>query len=185
MGISMSVIILSPIGEAIDASKSGGPSAGVLRGKAVGIRVDRLWHSWDVISEAWAARLQREGAAVTRWRHTLPLGKSAAEVLESRDHFLDETQVTILGLCNCGSCTMWTIRDCLASLDRGHPTVVCATAQFEELARNLAKSEGWDSLRLVRLPYPLEGRSDDELERIAEEFFPAMLSALGAESGAL
>jgi hypothetical protein len=181
----MSVVILSPVGYSVNAAKLGGPPAGTLRGKSVGIRVDRLWHSWDVIAEAWAAQLQEAGAIVQKWRHTIPLGKNAEEILGERDRFLGGTQATILGLCNCGSCTMWTIRDAMASLDRGHPTVVCATAQFEELARIIAKSGGWDGLRLVRLPYPLEGKSDGELERIAVEFFPAMLSALGAEVGAL
>jgi hypothetical protein len=43
----------------------------------------------------------------------------------------------------------------------------------------MAAHAGHPSLRVVVLPYPLEGRPDDEVRRIAADAYPTLLQTLG------
>jgi hypothetical protein len=60
--------------------------------------------------------------------------------------------------------------------------VVVVTSEFEQLARQLARHLGHGNLRVLVLPYPLEGRADDELVSIAESSYPELLDLLGVVS---
>jgi hypothetical protein len=75
---------------------------------------------------------------------------------------------------------MWAVNDTVGALERGLPTVVVATAQFESLVRALAKHQGHHDLRLTLLPYPLEGQEEQYLREVARQYYPAMLETMGA-----
>jgi hypothetical protein len=175
-------IVLDPTVTVNQVENSAGPPVGALSGKVVGIRLDKYWRSWDTLTAEWAKLLEADGATVRWWRHTAPIGKKADEILSGLDQFLRGTDATIVGLCNCGSCTMWTIKESIESLDRGHPTVICATEHFESLARTLAAKSGRDEIRLQVLPYPLEGQDDDYIQEVARNTYTQMLKTWGADS---
>ena len=59
------------------------------------------------------------------------------------------------------------------------PAVVVVTEEFETFAHRMAAHAGHPSLRVVVLPYPLEGRPDDEVRRIAADAYPTLLQTLG------
>ena len=54
------------------------------------------------------------------------------------------------------------------------------TAEFERLAHQVAAHNGHASLRVLVLPYPLEGLPADELVTIARRAYPELLRAVGA-----
>jgi hypothetical protein len=56
------------------------------------------------------------------------------------------------------------------------------TEEFEALAHTMAANAGRPGLRVFVLPYPLENRSESEVRAIARAAFPAVLTALGAET---
>jgi hypothetical protein len=58
---------------------------------------------------------------------------------------------------------------------------VIVTAEFERLAHQLAKHHKHDSLRVLVLPYPLEGLSPEELTSIAANSYPSLVRLIGAE----
>ena len=60
------------------------------------------------------------------------------------------------------------------------PAVVVVTAEFERLAHQMANHLGHPSLRVIVLPYPLEGLPADQLVDIARRFYPELLAAIGA-----
>ena len=60
------------------------------------------------------------------------------------------------------------------------PAVVVVTAEFEKLAHQMAAHLGHPSLRVLVLPYPLEGLPHDELVAIATSAYPRLLDAIGA-----
>lgn len=64
----------------------------------------------------------------------------------------------------------------------GKPAVVVVTAEFEKLALQLAAHRGHAALRVLVLPYPLEGREDAELVEIAERSYPELLDRIGARA---
>jgi hypothetical protein len=57
--------------------------------------------------------------------------------------------------------------------------VVVLTDEFIRIAEQVAKLKGHPSLRQLVLPYPLEGRPDEEVARIAEDAYPRLLAVLG------
>jgi hypothetical protein len=57
---------------------------------------------------------------------------------------------------------------------------VVVTAEFERLAHQVAAHNGHASLRVLVLPYPLEGLPTDELVAIARRTYPDLLRAVGA-----
>jgi hypothetical protein len=155
--------------------------AGHLKGKRVGLRRDRFWVSWDVITDEWAKLLEADGASVVFWR--APIGKGSEAIAAGGadfEEFLSSIDIGVIGLCNCGSCSMWAVHDAVGALEQGLPTVVVATEQFEPLVRTLAKQSGHHQVRLALLPYPLEGQSEDYLRGIARQHYSAMLDTAGA-----
>ena len=60
---------------------------------------------------------------------------------------------------------------------RGIPTVGVATTEFTQGAAAQAKSLGTDPA-LVFVPHPVQDRTDDELRRLADEHFDAIVKLL-------
>ena len=179
------LVIVDPAAESAAGDDDPGADVGELAGKTVGVRVDVLWRSWDWVVEEWTTLLEQQGASVVTWRRAQGLAGSAGQ--DHRDsyaHFLATVDVAIVGLANCGSCTSWTIKDAVAALATGAPTIAVATRQFEQLAHTLAGLYGRSGLRLQVLPYPLDIRPEDEVRAIARDAFPALLVELGVRSRA-
>jgi hypothetical protein len=61
--------------------------------------------------------------------------------------------------------------------ERGIPTVGVATTEFIQGAEAQAKSLGTDSA-LVFIPHPVQDRTDDELRKLADEHFDAIVKLL-------
>lgn len=59
------------------------------------------------------------------------------------------------------------------------PSVVVVTEEFARLAHQVAAHHGHPSLRVLVLPYPLEGLEHDRLVEIAAESYPELVNALG------
>jgi hypothetical protein len=57
--------------------------------------------------------------------------------------------------------------------------VVVVTAEFEQFARRMATHNGHPSMRVVVLPYPLEGLPEEEVHQIAVDSYPGLLRTLG------
>ena len=61
------------------------------------------------------------------------------------------------------------------------PAVVVVTAEFEAHGRRIAAHHRHPSLPMIVLPYPLEGRPDEEVRSIAAHAYGDVLVALGAD----
>ena len=61
---------------------------------------------------------------------------------------------------------------------RGVPTVVVGTSEFEALARLEAKNRGIETLPLALVPHPLGGIQTDEVKKKAELAVDAVVRAL-------
>jgi hypothetical protein len=58
--------------------------------------------------------------------------------------------------------------------------VFVATTHFERLSRVLSEEGGWSDIRMAILPYPLEGKPEDEIRQIARQAYPSLLVSMGA-----
>lgn len=176
-------IILDPTASLAHNIADPGPQAGALRGRKITIRIDMLWRSWDWVSELWADGLRAEGAQVTFWRSCGRTGQEGEMAERDYAALLADSDMAIVGLGNCGSCTSWTIADALRAADTGMPTIAVATAHFEGLAHNLAKRGGRSGLRLHILPYPLDILPKEQVHDIARNEYRSFLRNFGVRSG--
>ena len=61
---------------------------------------------------------------------------------------------------------------------RGVPTVVMGTFEFEQLAKLEAKNRGIETLPLALIPHPLGGIREDEVVRKADLAIESVLKAV-------
>lgn len=175
------VTVVDPTGDMAVGTPDPGPEAGPLGGRRVGFRVDVLWPAWDWTVAEWSRELTKAGAVVSSWRRAQGLKGAEGELKQAEyDAFVGGVDVVVSGLGNCGSCTSWSVKDGLAGLNRGLPSIVGVTEQFETLARTLATDQGRSGLRLVVLPFSLHTRPEDEVRAHARSLFPTLLKNLGA-----
>lgn len=174
-------LVLDPTGT---ATAEIGEARGLLEGaelssKSIGIRLDERWRSWQWIAEEWASQLGTRGAQVALWRAGTRVGKRADDMDRGLDDFVHQIDLGIFGLGNCGGCTMETVRDAVAALRAGVPSVVICTRQFVSLARNLARTEGFPDVPILGLPFPLETLSEEDVRKVAQEAFEDLRAVLG------
>jgi hypothetical protein len=177
-------MVLDPTATRKDDIASPGPDAGVLAGKRIGFRVDRMWRAWDWISESWAEKFRAAGASVSFWRSGGRSGDEGERMAQELKEFLSTIDVAVVGLANCGSCTGWTVRDAITAANAGLPTTAIATANFETFAHEIAARGGRSGLRVHVLPYPLNERLRDEVTAIGEAHFYSLLETMGARLAA-
>ena len=175
-------IILDPSASLAHDITDPGPDAGSLAGKKIAIRIDMMWRSWDWVSDIWAQGLRAEGADVAFWRSCGRTGQEGVEADRDYAALLAKSDMAIVGLGNCGSCTSWTIADALTAAATGIPTIAVATAHFEGLAHNLAKRGGRSGLRLHILPYPLDILPKEQVHDIARDHYRPFLRGFGVRS---
>jgi len=179
-GTSATFTIVDPRATTKVSALPASPPIGDLNGKLIGLRRDEFWQSWDWVTDEWAQALEASGAKVLIWRAPVKKGEQAAAGALGFRQFLETIDAGIFGLCNCGSCTMWAVHDTVHSLNSRMPTLITATRQFEKLARALASKSGHTDLRMVVLPYPLEGLPESEVRDIANQHYAEMLQVFGA-----
>jgi hypothetical protein len=172
--------VLDPTAQRADDNSEPGPDAGLLVGKRIGFRLDRMWRAWDWISDQWAQKLREAGADVSFWRSAGRSGEEGERCEKEYLAFLNSIDVAVVGLANCGSCTGWTVRDAITAANSGLPTTAVATKNFEAFAHQIAARGGRSGLRIHVLPYPLNERYRKDVLPVGEAHFLPVLATMGA-----
>src|SRR5438094_306601 len=94
------IIIYEPAGVPDTKERKLSPRPADLRGKVVGIRVDRTWMSFDLLTKRLEEKLRNEYGVVDvpRYYHRGQVGRSADEGHKERDEFAKKVDVVIVGL---------------------------------------------------------------------------------------
>lgn len=151
-------------------------------GLTIGVRADRAWRSWQLISSIWAERLHGEGAATVEVETGAQMGQPGADDRKEIEELASTTDAAIIGLGTCGSCTTFTIKDAVVVEEHEKPVVAIVCEEFIVHGRNVATHLGHRDLKILVLPYPLEARPEAELRAIADEYYPKMLELLGVSA---
>jgi hypothetical protein len=72
------------------------------------------------------------------------------------------------------------VRDALIVEKLEKPVVCVICDEFVVHGETLASVMGHPNLKILVFPYPVEGKPEAELRRIAEQYYPQMLKLLGA-----
>ncbi len=154
---------------------------GSLGGLRIGLRTDGAWRSWVLIAGEWEKRLRDEGADVTCVETNAQVGDGGRTDRRNIDEWSEQIDAGLVGLGTCGSCTSFTVHDAVTLESHAKPSVAVVTEEFETHARNMATFLGHGDLKVLVLPYPLEARPDDELRKIAAEYYPQAMELLGVK----
>lgn len=154
---------------------------GPLAGLRVGLRHEGSWRSWMLITDVWQKLLAGDAAEPVMLQTGERVGGEGEVTRQAVEQWVGQIDCAVSGLGTCGSCTSWSVADAVSVEDGGKPAVVAVTAEFEIHARNMAAYLGHGDLKVVVLPYPLEARPEEELRRIAEEFYPRFLDLIVAK----
>ncbi len=68
-----------------------------------------------------------------------------------------KTDLCILALGDCGSCTTWLILDAIRLEEMGIPTISICSEKFSDFACKLAKAYGANGLRIIEIDHPIAG----------------------------
>ena len=150
-----------------------------LAGLVIGLRTDRAWRSWQLISSIWAEYLRRDGASTIAVETGAQIGDPASSDRKHIDELAQHVDAAIVGLGTCGSCTTFTIKDAVAVEEHEKPVVAIVCEEFTVHAHNVARHVGHSDMSVLVLPYPLEARPTEELEQIARDYYPKVLDLLG------
>jgi hypothetical protein len=151
-------------------------------GLTVGIRADRAWRSWQLVSTIWDEYLRRDGAETSAVETGAQMGRPGSDDRKQIEELATVTDCAIVGLGTCGSCTTFTIKDAVTVEEHAKPVVAVVCEEFVVHGRNVATHLGHADMKILVLPYPLEALPEPELRAIADEFYPQMLTLLGATS---
>lgn len=88
------------------------------------------------------------------------------------------SEVAIVALGDCGSCTSWVILDAIRLEERGIPTISICSDHFTPFARQLAESHGMKDLRILEVKHPIAGLNSAEVEEKALNIVPNLLYLL-------
>lgn len=150
-----------------------------ITGLKVGMRHEGSWRSWMLIVEEWQGFLRRDGATpvvVKTGERTAAEGERTRALVAEWAQSVD---CGISGLGTCGSCTSWSVHDAVSLEKQKRPAIVAVTSEFAQHAHNMANHLGHKDLKVLVLPYPLEARPEEELRKIAFEYYPKFLELLG------
>ena len=109
---------------------------------------------------------------------TYPTGTITFADAELMDRVAAECDAAICAIGHCGSCTAGTVKDGVALIERGCPSVTLVTEVFWDMGNNLARSLGWADAPRVQLPYPVWGSEPDAMSRVADQAARQALSKL-------
>ena len=153
-----------------------------IAGLKVGMRHEGSWRSWMLIVDEWQGFLRRDGATpvvVKTGERTAAEGERTRALVAEWAQSVD---CGISGLGTCGSCTSWSVHDAVSLEKQKRPAIVAVTSEFAQHAHNMANHLGHKDLKVLVLPYPLEARPEEELRKIAFEYYPKFLELLGASA---
>lgn len=169
------IVILSPAPERSAPQYRLAPAVSSLEHCRVGL-IDNSKPGASVILGRIGELLDERGVErVQSWRKPLPSLPSPdiGEVGELSD-------VVITGVGDCGSCSLWTLRDALEAESRGCPSVTLVSEPFAAMVRLEGSAMGASQSRIIEVPHPIATRSDAELCAFAEAIVERVIDALTA-----
>jgi len=96
----MRIRILDPTAAPPDAAPVDEPLAGRIRGKTVGIRLDRAWRSFEWVADEWRRAFEAHGATVKLWVAGGRVGEEGERTRGELDGFARSVDVAVVGLAN-------------------------------------------------------------------------------------
>ena len=89
-------------------------------------------------------------------------GASKKDIMDAKD-----SDLCILALGDCGSCTTWTILDAIRLEKEGVCTISICSSKFVGFAKLLAESNGAKNLKIMSINHPIAGQKNTVVQEKA------------------
>ena len=127
--------------------------------------------------------MKHVGEALKELRTNIVIKPVATDRITAADSVLmdqvaSECDAAVCAIGHCGSCTAGTVKDGIALVERGIPAVSLITELFWEQGSSLSRSLGWPDAPRVKLPYPVWGTGDANIQQVAAQIAGDILLSL-------
>lgn len=175
----MAAAIIDPTARlrvAASAGRAAAPRPEALDGLRVGL-LENTKRNADRILAALGTELgarNRLGGLVHRTKHVfaMPLPEDLVEEL------LNECDVVVVGVGDCGSCSASAVADGIALERMGIPTAVVCTESFVAPSQAMAELKGAPEYDFLLTPHPIANLTDDEIVQRARGLVDAVEARL-------
>lgn len=170
-------LLLDPTGmdeQADDATLAPRPTT--LRGLTVGLLDNTKPNTTMFLAKVGALLHDAEGVAGTKLYTKDYFGTPAGDDLLAR--IVDEVDVVVTGVGDCGSCSAATVVDGILLERAGVPTVSIVSDAFHPSGRAMAAVQGFPGFEFHAVPHPFASLDDAQLGEHAASTLPVAVRIL-------
>ena len=168
--------VLDPTREAAGAEPTYADRLGSLKGKRIGLIENTKYNSDNVLKRIGEILIRDYGAA------SYKLYRKRYSSVPAHDEFIealvDECDVMVAGVGDCGSCSSGSVLDGILLEMRNIPSASIITHLFENTGRAMAKQWGIPGYRFLIMEHPIANLPDDLLQQRAELIAPQVAQML-------
>jgi hypothetical protein len=161
---AMSIKMLDPVQEPVDALHALAPRLASMAGKVLGLYNNSKLNSVRLL-EMIADDLAQDSS------FTIQLGRYNASDIMKPDEWgdVDACDAVILANGDCGACSSSGIANAIALEKRGIPTLLITTPPFVDAVATMARLSGMDAMGWAVVDHPIGSAEEDELRIKARE----------------
>ena len=160
----MTVRFLNPVAGGLTEPRPYTLSVDLGKPLRVGLVINKIVQCDQFMAEIGRALLKLRPELDIRAYETGTITYADAELM---DQVAAECDLAVCAIGHCGSCTAGTVKDGIALVERGCPAVSLVTEVFWNQAAALAQSLGWAEAPRVKLPYPIWGTGQAQMQAVA------------------
>ena len=85
-----------------------------------------------------------------------------------------ESDIALIALGDCGSCSSWVVLDAIRLEKMGTPTISICSNSFSDFAHELAMSHRAQDLNILSVEHPITGLSEVQIEEKIRKILPTL-----------
>jgi len=178
----MTSAILDPTGIR-DSNKEGlelAPRPGDLRAARIGLLENGKQNARLFLEDVAEILRERYGAGQVTLRRKHNIAQPAPA--EIRDELVASSDVVVVGVGDCGSCSASAVLDGILFERHGKPAAVICSDAYRATADAMAEVQGADGYRYLTTPHPVAGLTPGQVHERAETVAAEVAALLGPEA---
>lgn len=168
--------ILDPTREAAGSDAAYAKRTGSLQGVRVGLIENTKYNSDNILKRVGEILIRDYGAASYKlYRKRYSSVPAHEEIIQE---LVEECDVMVAGVGDCGSCSSGSVLDGILLEMRNIPSASIITHLFENTGRAMAKQWGIPDYRFLIMEHPIANLPDELLQQRAEHIAPQVAEML-------
>lgn len=168
-------------GESGETQRARAERVGSLKGLNIGL-LDNTKHNALLFLEEVGKRLTQDygvkdvSLVETKQNFSVPVGEDVVS------RYRETSDVVIIGIGDCGSCSAAAVADGINFEKAGLPAAVVLTDAFDTTGRTMAKLQGDQDYEWITTEHPVASLTEDQVRQRAHQLLPSIVHTLTASS---